>query len=244
MKERYSTHNPKSQILRFHAQTCGSTLTAQQPKNNVVRVAIQALAAVLGGAQSLHTNSFDEALALPSEEASRLALRTQQILAYESGLREVIDPLGGRYEIEWRTNHIETNVLKLLDTIDSMGGAVACLRNGFMKKEIEESAFQDQKKLESKEEIVVGMNAFIQHENPRIDLLKVSEKLETKRHALLLKYRSKREWPNIKSGLIRLTEKAKSDENLMPHIIDVVERGATLGEISDALREAFGTYDQ
>jgi len=244
MKERYKAKNPKSWMLRFHTQTCGSTLTAQQPENNIVRVTLQALASVLGGTQSLHTNSFDEALALPSEKASTVALRTQQILACESGLTETIDPLGGSYYVESLTNRIESDVLKLIGEIESQGGAVGCLENGFMRMKIEESAFQAQKRMEEGQEKVIGVNAFEMDEKARIDLSKVSEELEARRIETLKKYRSKRDDARLKEALAALSEASRGDGNLMPFIIQSIETKATLGEICDTLRGVFGTYDQ
>lgn len=243
MKERYDAKNPRSWMLRFHTQTCGSTLTAQQPENNIVRVTIQALASVLGGTQSLHTNSYDEALALPTEKSSTIALRTQQILSNESGLKEEIDPLGGSYFVESMTDRIESEVLKLIEEIESQGGAIACLENGFMQTKVEESAFQQQKRIEAKEEVVVGVNAYQMDETARIDLLKVSKELETRRIKLLGNYRSGRDDSRVGSALSILAEAARGKDNLMPLIIDSVEAEATLGEICDTLRSVFGTYD-
>ena len=244
MKERYGAKNPKSWMLRFHTQTCGSALTAQQPENNIVRVTLQALAAVLGGTQSLHTNSFDEALALPSEKASTLALRTQQVLANESGVPETIDPLGGSYFVESLTNRIETETLRLMEEIKSQGGAVGCLANGFMRTQIDESAFQQQRRMENGQDKIVGVNAFQMAEEERIDLLRVSPELEASRFETLRKYRSGRKDSGVRKALVFLSEAAKGDENLMPSIVRSVDAGATLGEICDALREVFGTYDK
>jgi len=244
MRERYHAGNPKSWMLRFHTQTCGSTLTAQQPENNIVRVTLQALACIMGGTQSLHTNSFDEALALPSQKSSTIALRTQQILAYESGLKDVIDPMGGSYAIESLTDQIEAEAIKLIEEVESQGGAIACLEKGFMQRAIEESAFEQQKRMEAKEDIIVGVNNFQMDEITRIDLLKVSEALEMKRKEALAEYRSGRKNSVVNEQLSSLEEASGTDQNLMPHIIGCLESGATLGEICQTLKGVFGTYDK
>ena len=243
MTERFDAKNSNSRMLRFHTQTCGSTLTAQQPENNIVRVTLQALASVLGGTQSLHTNSYDEALALPSEKSSTIALRTQQILAYESGLKELIDPIGGSYAVESMTDRIESEAMALIHEIESRGGAIGCLENGFMKTKIDESAFEQQRRMETEADIVVGMNAYRVDETPHIDLLKVSKELEEKRIRALAVYRSKRDDGRIQAALSALADTARSDQNLMPFIVASVEVKATLGEICDTLRSVFGTYD-
>jgi methylmalonyl-CoA mutase N-terminal domain/subunit len=243
MKERFGTKNPKSWMLRFHTQTCGCTLTAQQPENNIVRVTLQALASVLGGTQSLHTNSYDEALALPSEKSSTIALRTQQIIAQESGVKDVIDALGGSYAVESMTNSIEAEVMEFLETIESQGGAIACLENGYMKREIEDSAYKYQKEIETKQQIVVGVNDFKMEERQRIDILKVSAKLENTRKKKLREYRMRRENKKVEESLEELKKAAQGDENLMVHIVHAVENEATMGEISNTLRGVFGTYD-
>ncbi len=243
MKERFKAKNPKSWMMRFHSQTCGSTLTAQQPENNIVRVTIQALAAVLGGTQSLHTNSYDEALALPSEKSSTIALRTQQIIAHESGLKHAVDPLAGSYAVESMTNRIEADVLEMVEKIDARGGAVACLESGFIQKQIEESAYQQQKDVESREKIVVGVNDFKMEDTPRINLLRVSPDLEAKRKETLRAFRSKRDSSRVKGALDALHDAARGEKNLMPLVIDAVEARATLGEICDTLKKVFGTHD-
>lgn len=243
MKERFHARNPKSWILRFHSQTCGSTLTAQQPENNIIRVALQALAAVLGGTQSLHTNSFDEALALPSEKSSTIALRTQQIIAHETGLKELIDPLGGSYAVESMTDRIEEQVMSLLDDVESQGGAIACLQNGFMKGQIEASAYAQQMEMETKESTVVGVNAFQMDESLNIDLLKVSTDLENDRKKALSEFRLGRNNTMTETALEKLKEAAEGNTNLISPIIEAVESSATLGEICQTLRGVFGTYD-
>ena len=244
MKERYGAKDSKSWMLRFHTQTCGSTLSAQQPENNIVRVTIQALASILGGTQSLHTNSFDEALALPSEKSSTIALRIQQILAHESGLKETIDPLGGAYAIESLTDAIESQVMEQIDEIESQGGSIVCLERGTIQKAIEESAYQQQKRMESKQDIVVGVNEFQMDEATRIELLKVSKGLESQRRKTLKAYRNRRKKAAVQTTLAALAEASSGVENLMPYIIDAVEAEATLGEICQTLRGVFGTYDR
>jgi len=240
MKERFKAKDPRSMALRFHAQTAGSTLTAQQPDNNVVRVALQAMAAVLGGCQSLHTNSRDEALALPSADAARLALRTQQIIAYESGAGDTVDPLGGAYAIERLTDELEGKAEEYLAKIDSMGGMVEAIGRGYPQKEIEDAAFAAQRQIENGESIVVGVNAFQAEEAPQADLLRVDESVAARQVERLQRLRSRRDRDRVLRSLDRLRSSAKGRENLIPHIFDSVRALATLGEISDALREVFG----
>jgi methylmalonyl-CoA mutase, N-terminal domain len=240
MKERFKAKDPRSMMLRFHAQTAGSTLTAQQPENNVVRVALQALAAVLGGCQSLHTNSRDEALALPSEEAARLALRTQQILAYESGIGDTVDPLGGAYAIERLTDELEGKAETYLSKVDAMGGMVEAIGRGYPQREIEDAAFAAQRQIEQKQSIVVGVNAFQADEPPPSGLLRVDEAVASRQRERLAKLRSRRDQERAKRSLDLLRSAAKGQENLIPHIFASVKALATLGEISDALREVFG----
>ncbi|MBX5483533.1 MAG: methylmalonyl-CoA mutase family protein [Myxococcaceae bacterium] len=245
MKERFGAKNPRSQMLRFHAQTAGSTLTAQQVDNNVVRVALQALAAVLGGAQSLHTNSRDEALALPTAEAARLALRTQQIIAYESGVCDVVDPLGGSYVIEHLTNELEAKAEDYLRRIDEMGGMVNAIRRGFPQQEIQDAAYQAQRALETKEQIVVGVNEFVEDEPPPKDLLRVDESVAVKQAERLAQLRRERHDDAVTRSLDAIRRAAQTpDENLMPLILDAVKAEATLGEISDTLREVFGEHKE
>src|SRR5499433_1644719 len=240
MKERFNAKDPRSMALRFHAQTAGSTLTAQQPDNNVVRVALQAMAAVLGGCQSLHTNSRDEALALPSADSARLALRTQQIIAYESGAGDTVDPLGGAYAIERLTDELEGKAEEYLAKIDSMGGMVEAIGRGYPQKEIEDAAFAAQQQVENREAIVVGVNAFQAEEAPQADLLRVDESVAARQVERLQQLRSRRDHDRVLRSLDLLRGAAKGRENLIPHIFDSVKAFATLGEISDALREVFG----
>jgi len=242
MKDRFHAKNPKSQMLRFHTQTGGSTLTAQQPSNNVVRVAIQALAAVLGGTQSLHTNSMDEALALPSEDSVRLALRTQQILAYESGVAETVDPLAGSYYVESLTSSIEKDVLAYLDKIDEMGGAVRAIEQGYIQQEIQDSAYAWQMDMEKGQRIVVGLNKFQAREEPPKGLLRVDPSVQEQQVAKLAKLKARRDNATVQACLERLKKAAEGTDNLMPLILDAVKSYATLGEICDVLRAVFGEY--
>jgi methylmalonyl-CoA mutase N-terminal domain/subunit len=243
MKERFHAQDPRSMMLRFHAQTAGSTLTAQQPENNVVRVALQAMAAVLGGCQSLHTNSRDEALALPSEEAARLALRTQQIIAHESGVCDTIDPLGGSYALEHLTDELDAKASAYLSKIDEMGGMVAAIRQGFPQKEIQDASYTSQRALEENRTVTVGVNAFQVKEPPPVGLLRVDaavEKAQVERVQRLRKERSSEAASRATSALARAAAKPK--ENLIPFILDAVKAEATLGEISDALRTVLGEH--
>jgi len=242
MRNRFGAKNPRSWLLRFHTQTSGATLTAQQPKNNVVRVAFQALASVLGGTQSLHTNSFDEAYALPSEEAVRIALRTQQIIAYESGVADTIDPLAGSYYIEYLTNRIEEEAMKYISKIDSMGGAVAAIEKGYIQREIVESAYRYQKEIESSERVVVGVNEFTTEEKTPIPILRVDPAIEKRQNERLNRMKGKRNNAKVNSALDKLRHVAEGDENLMPVILEAVKAYASLGEICGVLREVFGEY--
>lgn len=242
MRDRFHAKNPKSQMLRFHTQTGGSTLTAQQPKNNVVRVTIQALAAVLGGTQSLHTNSMDEALALPSEESVRLALRTQQILAYESGVAETVDPLAGSYYVESLTSSIEKEVLAYLEKIDAMGGAVKAIEQGYIQQEIQDSAYAWQMDMEKGDRVVVGLNKFQAKEAPPKGLLRVDPSVGERQVAKLAALKARRDNAAVSAALSRLKNVAQGEENLMPPILDAVRAYATLGEICDILRGVFGEY--
>jgi len=245
MKERFGATNPKALLLRFHTQTCGCTLTAQQPKNNVVRVAMQALAAVLGGTQSLHTNSMDEALALPSEEAVTLALRTQQLIANESGVADSIDPLAGSYMVESLTDKIQEKAEEYIAKIDEMGGAVAGIEQEYQQKEIHESAYAEQKRIESKEQVVVGVNKFKNTVEEPIPLQRVSGEVETRQVAKLKALRAERDNTKVAETLKAVKTIAKDDsQNVMPAIVEAVKAYATLGEIADTLREVFGTHDQ
>jgi methylmalonyl-CoA mutase N-terminal domain/subunit len=243
MRERFKAKNLNSCMLRFHTQTSGVSLTAQQPYNNVVRVALQALSAVLGGTQSLHTNSFDEAYALPSEHAVTVALRTQQIIAYESGVVDTVDPLAGSYYIEYMTNEIEERARKYIDRIDGMGGAVAAIEKGFMQREITESAYRFQKEVEAKKRIVVGVNDFIGEEQVPIKTLQVDPMVEKSLFERLKEIKNKRNQPKVGEALDRLRVAAeRENESLMPFMLEAVKEYATLGEICDALREVFGEY--
>ena len=244
MKERFNAKNPKSWMLRFHTQTGGSTLTAQQPDNNIVRVAIQALAAVLGGTQSLHTNSRDEALALPTEESVRIALRTQQIIAYESGVTETIDPLAGSYYVESLTNRIEYEAAAYIQKIDDLGGAVKAIEQGYIQQEIQDSAYAYQMDVESKNRVVVGMNMFQIEEAAPKGLLKVDPSVGERQTARLKELKNKRNNDNVTASLAALETAAKGNDNLMPFILDAVKSYATLGEICDTLRSVFGEYQQ
>lgn len=242
MKERFGAKKEESMQLRFHTQTGGSTLTAQQPENNIVRVALQALAAVLGGTQSLHTNSMDEALALPTEQSARIALRTQQIIAYESGVTDTVDPLGGSYYLESLTDQMEAEILKYLDKIEGMGGAVSAIELGFMQEEIHRVAYETQKKIDGGEMVIVGVNRFKQEEEKGIPLLRIDEQIEKEQVERLRKVRANRNQEEVNHRLLRLKEAAQGNQNLMPFILDAVRSYATVGEISGVLREVFGEY--
>ncbi len=240
MRERFSARDPRSWMLRFHAQTAGSTLTAQQPENNVVRVTIQALAAVLGGCQSLHTNSMDEALALPSEQAVRIALRTQQILAYESGVADTTDPLGGSYAVERLTRQIEEEAETYIAKIDGLGGSVHAI--GFMQREIQEAAYRYQQEVEAKSRIVVGVNEFVAEEPPPGGLFQVDPGVGEAQSARLLELRHRRDQDRARRALDRIEAGARGRDNLMPPILEAVNASMTLGEICDALRRVFGVH--
>ncbi len=242
MRERFQARDPRSMMLRFHAQTAGSTLTAQQPEVNVVRVTLQALAAVLGGAQSLHCNARDEALGLPTEEAALLALRTQQVIAYESGVADTVDPLGGAYAIESLTNEIERRVFEYLERIEAMGGMLRAIETGWVQKEIHESAYEYQRAVESGEQIVVGVNRFVVPEERPIPVLRIDPEIERAQVEFLRRIKAERDAAAVSRALAELEEAARSTENLMPHIIRAVEAYATLGEISDCLRRVFGEH--
>jgi len=243
MKEKYGAKNERSWKMRFHTQTGGSTLTAQQPDNNVVRVTLQALAAVLGGTQSLHTNSKDEALSLPTEESARIALRTQQIIANESGVADTVDPLGGSYFIENLTDQIEKNVNQYIDKIDEYGGAVQAIEEGYMQREIHYKAYETQKAIEKNEEIIVGLNKFTIEEEIAPDLLKVDEQLEKGQINFLSQIKSERNNEAVKQALQKINEVAKTEENLIPHILHAVKAYASVGEICNVLRDVFGEYE-
>ncbi|MHB1843588.1 MAG: acyl-CoA mutase large subunit family protein [Deltaproteobacteria bacterium] len=242
MDERFHAKDKRSQALRFHAQTAGSTLTAQQPDNNVVRVALQALAAVLGGCQSLHTNSRDEALALPSETAARLALRTQQVIAYESGVADVVDPLGGAYAIEQLTDELEAKAEVYLRRIDDLGGMVQAITQGFPQREIQEAAYQEQRAVESGDRVVVGVNKFREAEGPMPELLRVDPALEARQVERVRAFRRDRNEAASARALREIERAARGTDNLFPPILAAVEARATLGEISDSLRTVFGEH--
>jgi methylmalonyl-CoA mutase, N-terminal domain len=242
MKERYGAKKPKSLQLRFHTQVAGSTLTAQQPDNNIVRVTIQALAAVLGGTQSLHTNAKDEALALPTEDSARIALRTQQIIANESGVTDTVDPLGGSYFIENLTDQLETYVFDYIRKIDDMGGAVSAVEQGYMQREIHQAAYETQKKIESGEEVVVGMNQYKLEDEPKPELHRIDPELQRKQIEKLETLRTTRDQHRVSARLEELRSGAKGTSNLMPLIINCVRDYCTVGEICGILREEFGEY--
>ncbi len=242
MKQRFKAQNPKSMMLRFHTQTAGSALTAQQPDNNIVRVAIQALASVLGGTQSLHTNSRDEALALPAEDSVRIALRTQQIIAYESGVTETIDPLAGSYYIEYLTNTIEQKAQEYIEKIDKLGGAPKAIEKGFMQQEIQNSAYDYQMAVESGRRIVVGVNKFQVEEEPVKGLLRVNPAVGKLQESRIKELKASRDNLAVEAALKELTDCAKTEKNLMPVIIKCVKAYCTLGEICNVLRDVFGEY--
>lgn len=244
MRDRFHVKKPDSMKLRFHSQTAGSTLTAQQIENNVVRTTIEAMAAVLGGTQSLHTNGKDEALALPTEESARTALRTQQIIAYESGMADTVDPLAGSYFIEYLTSELERRSSALIDEIDALGGAVRAIETGFYQDRIATSAYEWQKKVERKEEIVVGVNEFIVEETLHPDVLRIDPTLEREQTARVRAVRDRRDAATAKNALQRVEQTARDGGNMMPAIIAAVESLATLGEISDVMRVVFGEYHE
>ncbi|WP_213698447.1 methylmalonyl-CoA mutase family protein [Acetomicrobium sp.] len=244
MRERFGVTNPNAQKLRFHTQTAGCTLTAQQPENNIIRVTIQALAAVLGGTQSLHTNSFDEALALPTEESVRIALRTQQIIAYESGVTNTVDPLAGSYYLEWLTNEIERRAREYIDKIDEMGGMLVAIEKGYVQQQIQDSAYAYQRAIEKGEQIVVGVNKFqIEEKGTSRKILRVDPSMAEKQIARLRALKESRDNVKVKEALEEIRKAAKDESaNLMPKILEAVKVYATLGEICDVLREEFGEY--
>jgi len=242
MKERFGAKAPKSMMLRFHTQTAGCTLTAQQPQNNVMRVTLQALSAVLGGTQSLHTNSMDEAFSLPSEEAVQIALRTQQVVAYEAGVANTVDPLGGSFYVEQLTDEIETRVRTYIDRIDEMGGAVAALEHGFIQKEIQDSAYAYQKGVEAGELVIVGLNKFQEEEAPPKKLLRVDPTVRESQIAKLETLKAERDNMAVNAAIEEIKNCARGNDHLMPSIMGAVKCYATLGEICDVLRDVFGEY--
>jgi methylmalonyl-CoA mutase N-terminal domain/subunit len=243
MKERFGANNPRSWALRFHTQTAGCSLTAQQPYNNVVRTAIQALAAVLGGTQSLHTNSLDEAWALPTEFAATVALRTQQIIAHESGVTNTVDPLGGSYFLETLTNEVERGAWDYIDRIDALGGMVAAIERSYPQREIAEASYKYQVAVDHKEKIIVGVNDFISQEKP-LDTLQIDESVAVRQAARLSKLRASRSQDEVARRLSALRTAAQGTENMMPFIYDAVKAYATLGEICDTLRDVFGSFEE
>lgn len=244
MKERFGAKNPRALMLRFHTQTAGSTLTAQQPENNIVRTALQALAAVLGGTQSLHTNSFDEALGLPTEEAARIALRTQQIVGFETGVANTIDPLAGSYYIESLTNELERQANQYLSRIDALGGTLKAIELGFIQQEIQNAAYEFQQSVDRLEQVVVGVNRFQTGGDGSVPVQRIDEQLERKQVERLRALRDRRDRAAAESSLKAVKDSAQSGSNLMPHIITAVENLCTVGEIADAMRGVFGEYQE
>jgi methylmalonyl-CoA mutase N-terminal domain/subunit len=242
MAERFGAEDPRSLMLRFHTQTGGATLTAQQPENNIVRTALEALAAVLGGTQSLHTNSYDEALALPTERAAKLALRTQQVIAYETGVASVVDPLGGSYYLEWLTNEIERRALAYLEKIDGMGGAVAAIEQGFYQDEIHEAAYRMQRQIESGERVVVGVNRFREPEERQPEILRIPEEEVARQVERVRALRASRDQAAVARALAAVEEAARGTENLLPPLKEALRARATLGEVCDVLRRVFGEH--
>jgi methylmalonyl-CoA mutase, N-terminal domain len=242
MRDRFGARDPRSQMLRFHTQTGGATLTAQQPQNNIVRTALEAMAAVLGGTQSLHTNSFDEALALPTEQAVKIALRTQQVIGYETGVAESIDPLGGSFFLESLTDELERLATEIIGKVDGMGGAVAAIEAGYYQEEIHEAAFRIQRGIESDERVVVGVNRFVDASSAPVEIQRISEE-DTARHVERLRaVRASRDQPNVDAALANLEETARGTGNLLPPMREALRLRATLGEVADALRRVFGEY--
>jgi methylmalonyl-CoA mutase N-terminal domain/subunit len=244
MQDKYRAQNPRSYLMRFHTQTAGCTLTAQQPENNIMRTAFQALAAVLGGTQSLHTNSMDETYALPTEKAVKIALRTQQLIAHETGVPNTIDPLGGSYYVESLTDELEKGAYKFFEKIDKLGGVVKAIEKGFFQKEISRSAYKYQRKLERREKFHVGVNIFEEDVAPDIEVLKIPKAVERAQVASLRKVKRERNNKKVKENLKKLRKAAAGGENLMPHILDCVRVYATLGEMCKTLQEEFGEYQE
>ena len=244
MRDRFKAKNPKSWMLRFHAQTAGSTLTAQQPENNIVRTAIQAMAAVLGGTQSLHTNSYDEALALPTEASARIALRTQQVIAFESGAPQTVDPLAGSYYVESLTSEIEKRAVDYLDKIEAMGGMLKAIERGYVQQEIQNAAYEYQQAVDRQEAVVVGVNRFQIGEEKAVPIQRIDPALEPRQVERLRALRAKRNVETWKAAIRAVEDTARSGENLMPRILAAVEANATVGEISDAMRKVYGEYKE
>ncbi|HYL09834.1 MAG TPA: methylmalonyl-CoA mutase family protein [Candidatus Acidoferrales bacterium] len=244
MRERFGARDPRSLLLRFHAQTAGSSLTAQQPENNIIRVAVQALAAVLGGCQSLHTNSLDEALALPTEDAALIALRTQQILAQETGVANTVDPVGGAYAIERLTDEIETRACGYLQKIDALGGMLRAIETGYVQAEIQKAAFEYQRAIERGEQIVVGVNQFLEEDKKSIPILRIDPDVERSQVERLRALRARRDAGRVQQALGEIAHRASTTENMLPAILSAVEAYCTVGEISDTLRRSFGEYQE
>ncbi|HLM00642.1 MAG TPA: methylmalonyl-CoA mutase family protein [Pyrinomonadaceae bacterium] len=244
MRDRFKAQNPKSLMLRFHTQTAGSTLTAQQPEVNVARTTIQALAAILGGTQSLHTNSMDEALSLPTENAARIALRTQQVIAHESGVADTVDALAGSYAIEELTGQLEQKAIEYIEKIDAMGGMLRAIEQGYVQREIQEAAYEYQRAVEKQEAVVVGVNRFRIQEDETIPILKVDERIERSQVERLRAIRARRDAAKAENALTKLEETANGTENLLPRILDCVENYVTVGEISHRLRKVWGEYQE
>ena len=242
MTERFGATDPKSSMLRFHTQTGGSTLTAQQPVNNVVRVALQALAAVMGGTQSLHTNGFDEALSLPTEEAARLALRTQQIIGFEAGVTDTPDPLAGSYLVESMTDEVERLAWEYIERIDEMGGAVAAIEAGYQMDEIDQAAYEYTKSIDDDERVIVGLNKFEIGDEPEPEVFPIDPALEPAQRERLAAYKADRDGDAVTSALDLVRTTARGTDNLLYPMKDALRAGATLGEVSDALRDVFGQY--
>ncbi|HEX8890219.1 MAG TPA: methylmalonyl-CoA mutase family protein [Pyrinomonadaceae bacterium] len=244
MRERFKARDPRSLMLRFHTQTAGSTLLAQQPEVNIVRTTIQALAAVFGGTQSLHTNAMDEALALPTEDAARIALRTQQVIAYESGVADTVDPFAGSYAIEELTNEIESRAVDYIEKIDAMGGMLRAIETGYVQREIQDAAYKYQRAIETNEQIVVGLNRFQSKEETTVPLLRVDPEIEQAQVERLRSVRARRDAEAARAALVRLEEAARGTENILPRILDCVEAYVTVGEISHRLRRVWGEYQE
>jgi methylmalonyl-CoA mutase N-terminal domain/subunit len=244
MKIKYGAKSDRSMLLRFHTQTAGVSLTAQEPENNIIRTTLQALSAVLGGTQSLHTNSFDEALALPTENAVRIALRTQQIIAHESGVTDTIDPLAGSYFVESLTNQMEQEAEKYFKQIDELGGVIPAIRQNFFQKEIARAAYKYQKDIETKNRIVVGVNEYITKKASDIEILKIGEEYHEKQNKKLAEIKMKRDNGKVETLLKKIEAVARTEENLLPHIYEAVKAYASVGEITDSLKKVFGEYKE
>jgi len=244
MRERFGAKNPQSWMLRFHTQTAGVTLTAQQPENNIVRVALQALAAVLGGTQSLHTNSRDEALGLPTEESARIALRTQQVIAYESGAADAVDPLGGSYYVESLTDRLEEEARRYLARIDALGGMLRAIEIGYVQKEIQEAAYREQAQVERKAKIVVGLNEYATAQEAKVPVFLVDPRMEEERRRHVQELRRRRDNSAVERTLAELEASARGDVNLLPALLAAVKAYATIGEICTRLRRVFGEHQE